>query len=248
MNFFRLRIVNTALVLFIGLLLGYILRDPAAKRAAGPYIPVYPRGYEADKPAQGSGLQAPAPAAREKSAAPKTREAPPAEKADDPGEDYALPVKAPLEADYEVTYGAGPVARKPAAQAAAQASPEAAPAAARKPETDQGLVKGAEDAFFKNPERYAAQYLEMELQMVVARKTQAGWVLNLVHARGGKNIDYIYIEDDFLLGEQPDLRIGYFYNVSFKCGKGNPNSDNKLLGINPSGRKAAWATGVSALE
>lgn len=246
-----MRVVNTGLVLFIGLLFGYILRDPSGRKAA-PYVAVYPRASEAPAPPANYGLQESAPAARNKGAAPKARAAEPAARTDDTGEDFALPVKQPLETDYEVTYRGGEPSenRKPSEPPAVKPREPAAEPPPKSPDAppDSALLKGAEEAFFKNPERYLNQYLEMELQMVLSRKIQGGWVLNLVHARGGKNVDYIYIEDDFLLGAQPDLRIGYFYNVSFKCGKGSANSGNKLLGINPSGKKAAWATGVSALE
>lgn len=244
-NFFKMRVINTVLVLFIGLMLGYILRDPQALKR-GRYVPVYPRAAEAPKPAAEYGLQSQTTAAADRTpAAPAPRE-----RAEDTAEDYAPPVKPPLETDYEVTYAPGdsPRSAKPSEPAMVQTPEPARPAAGQKTEAGSEMVKGAAEAFFKNPERYLGQYLEMELQMILCRKKQGGWVLNLVNPRDGKNVDYIYIEDDFLLGEQPDLKIGYFYNVSFKCGKGTPSAGNKLLGINPSGRKAAWATGVTAVE
>ncbi|MBI4801166.1 MAG: hypothetical protein HY796_01465 [Elusimicrobia bacterium] len=284
MNFFRLRITNTLLVLLIGLILGYLIKDRLGTKEADRYIPIYPRGHIAAKPAPDDSFETlaakdPAAGDRWMSASTGSRAVSPRAKTRETAEDFVLPVKPGPEADYDITYSrsdfqtsagftgpsqayggavSGPMAfgrpktsgLQPSTGAAPQ-TPGAAdgpPARAADAENKDDVVKNAEEGFFKNPERYAAQDLELELQMILARKTQNGWLLNFVHARGGKNVDYVYMEDDFLLGEKPELKIGYFYNVTFKCAKGDLSAGNKLLGINPSGKKAAWATGVSAIE
>ncbi|MBU2574531.1 MAG: hypothetical protein KKH28_10685 [Elusimicrobia bacterium] len=246
MNFFRLRIINTLLVLLIGVILGYIIKERLGGKEADRYVARYPRGYTAAKPAPDDNPETPAakgPAAAGGEGAASTRSlaVSPRAKTDGTGEDFALPVKPAPEADYEITYGGDESQTGPGPA-------DGQPARADKAENKDSVVRGAEDGFFKNPARYAGQDLGMELQMILAKKTQNGWTLNFVYARGGKNVDYVYIEDDFLLGEKPELKIGYFYNIIFKCVKGDLSSGNKLLGINPSGKKASWATGVSAVE
>ena len=75
-----------------------------------------------------------------------------------------------------------------------------------------------------------------------------GWRLNLVYTSPDKKTDYLYLDDSELLGEKPDLRIGYVYKVRFLSGKGETGSGNTLLEIAATGEKAAWATGLSAVE
>jgi hypothetical protein len=88
----------------------------------------------------------------------------------------------------------------------------------------------------------------MEVQMITAKKVDGGWRLNFVHSSAGKSADYLYVDDDDVLGDKPDLRIGYVYKVRFRCGKGYSDSGNSLTHITPTGDKAAWATGLSAVE
>lgn len=102
--------------------------------------------------------------------------------------------------------------------------------------------------FFGKPERYAGREVQLSLQMITAKRGQAGWRLNLVYSGPDKKVDYLYVQDSQLLGDKPDLRIGYGYKVRFACGKGDPSSGNTLLSIEPTGEKAAWATGLSAIE
>lgn len=260
MNFFRLRIINILLVMFTSFVLVLIIKDRLGRKEAGRYAGGYPRGYTAAGPAPDYSPAAPAaqdPAAsvRERFALTGSGVVSSRENTEETEEDFALPVKPASERDYEVTYGDGGAAapEEPSPASAAAVPPGSGTAQGRLAGTAEGkredtVVRGAEDVFFKNPERYAGRDLAMELQMILARKTPNGWLLNFVHARDGKNTDYLYMEDDFLLGEKPELKAGYFYNVVFKCVKGNLSSGNNLLGIQPSGRKAAWAAGTSAIE
>lgn len=103
-------------------------------------------------------------------------------------------------------------------------------------------------AFFGQPAGYAGRDVELSLQMITAKRSQSGWRLNLVYSGPNKKVDYLYVQDSEVLGEKPDLRIGYSYKVRFACGKGDPASGNTLLAIEPTGEKAAWATGLSAIE
>ncbi len=104
------------------------------------------------------------------------------------------------------------------------------------------------DDFFSSPGAYEGKELVLQLQMITAKKTGNGWRLNLVHTGPGKKVDYLYVDDSGELGDKPDLRIGYSYRVRFLCSAGDPASGNKLLAIEPTGGKADWATGLSAVE
>ncbi len=104
------------------------------------------------------------------------------------------------------------------------------------------------DDFFSSPGAYEGKELVLQLQMITAKKTGSGWRLNLVHTGPGKKVDYLYVDDSGELGDKPDLRIGYSYRVRFLCSAGDPASGNKLLAIEPTGGKADWATGLSAVE
>jgi hypothetical protein len=103
------------------------------------------------------------------------------------------------------------------------------------------------ESFFKNPNKYRGKEIEIDIEMIVAKNTGKGWRLNFLHQREDKGIDYIYIDDDSVLGAQPDLKIGHFYKVRFLCG-GGLNAGNKLISIKPTGNKAPWATDLSAVE
>jgi hypothetical protein len=116
------------------------------------------------------------------------------------------------------------------------------------PQSAQRALRGEEDGFFARPERYEGRDLEMQLQMITAKRVPAGWRLNLVYSGRAKEIDYLYVEDSGVLGPKPDLRIGYVYRVRFRCGKGSSAAGNTLLAIEPTGGKADWATGLSATE
>ena len=116
------------------------------------------------------------------------------------------------------------------------------------PQPAQRALRGEEDDFFARPERYEGRDLEMQLQMITAKRVPAGWRLNLVYSGRAKEIDYLYVEDSGVLGPKPDLRIGYVYKVRFRCGKGSSAAGNTLLAIEPTGGKADWATGLSATE
>ena len=139
-----------------------------------------------------------------------------------------------------------PAPEKPAvAQAGRQGAvlETAAPAAPR-----GAALKGEEEDFFARPAAYEGRDLEMNLQMISARRAAAGWRLNLVHTGSGSGTGYLYVDDAGVLGDKPDLRIGYVYRVRFSCGAGKTDAGNTLLDLAPTGAKADWATGLSAVE
>ncbi|MDA8130724.1 MAG: hypothetical protein M0011_04370 [Elusimicrobia bacterium] len=137
-------------------------------------------------------------------------------------------------------------------------APEEEPAADEKDPGEAAVIepvastrpaaKTSPDDFFSSPGPYEGRELVLELQMITARKTGNGWRLNLVRTGPGKKVDYLYVDDYGELGDKPDLRIGYSYSVRFLCSSGDPTSGNKLLSIEPTGGKADWATGLSAVE
>lgn len=237
MNFFRLRIINTLILVLIGFLLGYIIKENRSTgKSAERYVSRYPRAeagpYEPTAANSGTPeektAEADAPAKTEPPSRTGSREEP---------EAFALPLKP--ETDYEILETeSGEPANAPAAETKERTY---------EPRAHQESADAAE-VFFRDPRHHSGQTLTADLQMILAKKTQAGWLLNFAHARGGKNVDYIYIEDDSLLGEKPDLKIGYFYKVRFMCAKGDLSSGNRLLDISPTGGKADWATGMSAIE
>ena len=47
MNFFRLRFINTLLVLFIGVALGYLMKERSGVKKGIPYTAKYPSSYAA---------------------------------------------------------------------------------------------------------------------------------------------------------------------------------------------------------
>ena len=228
MNFFRLRIINTLLLFLIGIVLGFILKEkfyPAARPSGqSAYQASFPSGPEAPPAAQ---PEAEEPEDEPYAAQDAENDTPPAHPAPD------LPRPS--------------VSRAPAARPEPEELViEPAPAAAR--DAKRRAVKGEENGFFKNPAAYEDRELEMELQMIMAKKSERGWRVNLVYSGPGKKTDYLYVEDSELLGEKHDLRIGYVYKVRFLCGKGETASGNTLLEISATGEKAAWATGISAVE
>ncbi|MBU2529416.1 MAG: hypothetical protein KKD35_00095 [Elusimicrobia bacterium] len=88
----------------------------------------------------------------------------------------------------------------------------------------------------------------MDVQMIFARKVDTGWRLNLMHVDSEKGVKYVYLDSDLLLTDKIELKIGYFYRITFKCVLGELDKSNLLLSIYPTGKKADWATGVSAIE
>ncbi len=231
MNFFRLRVINTVLFFLLGALIGFILKDrlfPAkAKEYRQPYQPEYSASSEQ--------LQT-EPAYR-----PEDEDQPPAQiettvSREEPPDEAQDSAPAPKEKK------AGP------APAPAAAVIEAEPAA-RTEDAGPGIIRGEQDDFFAHPDEYAGKELEVELQMITAKRSQRGWRLNFVYTAPDKSVDYLYADDDGgLLGDKPDLRIGYVYRIRFRCGGGRTDSGNSLTFIAPTGQKASWATGLSAVE
>ncbi|HOW88947.1 MAG TPA: hypothetical protein PL037_01600 [Elusimicrobiales bacterium] len=238
MDFFKMRITNTLLVLLIGAMLGYIAgnRGAAGRRAAGKDHAA-PRVIAAteteDRVFQSFRDRA------EGAEAPVSAVSGAADRTDD---DYELPVRLPAGTGDEEAEERG--SGEEPGHAAAEAEEDADEPAGKA----SGVLRGAEDDFFKNPGRFAGEDLEMELQMLTAARRPKGWLLNLARVRSGKSADYVYIEDAAVLGENPDLKIGYFYRTRFRCRKGDTASGNSLLEIVPTGDKAVWATGISAIE
>ena len=224
MNFFRLRVINTFLLFLIGIVMGFILKGKFYPASRAPAQPVYQASYQ-------SQAQTPPEAQPEAE-----------EPADEP---YTVqepePVPASQRRSREPVEEASPPAREALVIEAAAAPAESR---AEKP----AVARGKQDEFFRNPAAYEGRELEMELQMITAKKSARGWRLNLVYTSPDKKTDYLYLEDSELLGEKPDLRIGYVYKVRFLSGKGETGSGNTLLAIAATGEKAVWATGLSAVE
>lgn len=224
MNFFRLRIVNTFLLFLIGIVMGFILKEKFYPAPKAPAQPVYQASYQ-------TRAQTPSEAQPEAE-----------EPADEP---YPVqetePVPASQRRSREPVEEASPPARE-----ALVIEATGAPAESRGEKLP--VARGKRDEFFRNPAAYEGRELEMELQLITARKSVLGWRLNLVYTSPDKKTDYLYLEDSELLGEKPDLRIGYVYKVRFLSGKGETGSGNTLLAIAATGEKAAWATGLSAVE
>lgn len=225
MNFFRLRVLNTFLLFLIGIVAGFILKDRFY-----PAVPA-PQSYPA----------AAAPAEGDREAAET-----------EPAEEDETPVR---EEEEEAPPPARAAAPAVSAETLDEPAPDngenhiviepSAPAAPRRGET----LRGARDDFFRKPGDYAGRELEMDLQIINAKRSASGWRLNFVYTSPDKRVDYLYAEAGAaLLGEKPDLRIGYVYTVRFLCEKGETGSGNVLSAVSPTGEKADWATGLSALE
>lgn len=129
----------------------------------------------------------------------------------------------------------------------AYAAPEIKIPAAQEP---QPAPAGTEaELFVKNTALYRGRELTFELQMLVVRRAGDRWRLNFSFPDLGKRLYYLYLDDSSnVLGEKPDLRIGYFYTVTFFCANGDLTSGNRLISVKHLGRKADWATGVTAIE
>lgn len=230
MNFFRLRIINTLLLFLVGIVLGFILKDkfyPAAR-------PSPDTSYRPAAPARLENLPAARPDSEEPTDEPYT--------VPEPENGNSAPPPAP-----EMPR---PSAPRPDP---ARAEPEAlviepGVAGGESRDARRQAVTGVENDFFRNAAAFEGRELEMQLQMITAKKSQRGWRVNMVYTGPDKKIDYLYVEDTELLGEKPDLRIGYVYKIRFLCAKGRTDSGNTLLKISATGEKAPWATGLSAVE
>ncbi|OGR62911.1 MAG: hypothetical protein A2X31_04020 [Elusimicrobia bacterium GWB2_63_22] len=222
MSFFRLRVLNTFLLFLIGIIAGFILKDRFYPQAPKP------QPYAAEyKPSYGA-------------AAEPEDEIPAEDLADEEIPEEPAPKAAPRPSVSAETLagarngnGDSPIVIEPLP---AQRAPKGE------------AVLGARDEFFRKPSAYAGRELEMDLQMITAKKSARGWRLNFVHTGPDKRIDYLYAEAPGLLGEKPDLRIGYVYSVRFLCEKGETAAGNVISAITPTGEKADWATGLSAVE
>lgn len=225
MNFFRLRVINTFLLFLIGTVLGFILKEKFSPSPAAQARSVY---------------QAPGPVPAE---APPAAQPEPEEPVDEP---YTVP-----EAE------AGPSSGRAAPESAHEEAPlstqealviEASPPSGEAPAAKRPTAKSTPYEFFRNPADYEGREVEMDLQMITAKRSARGWRVNLVYTSPEKRTEYLYVEDSEILGEKPDLRIGYVYKVRFLSTKGETTAGNTLRAIAPTGGKAAWATGLSAVE
>lgn len=225
MNFFRLRIVNTLLFFAIGILIGFILKE----RFYGAPKPQYPQRYQSLYSGQAETGSLPAP---EIETAVEQEETEIAEPPAEPAPAKARKTAARSEEDYS----------SPLVIEASETEAEAEPG------KRDALLRGSQEQFFRRPGDYAGRELEMELQMITAKRSARGWRLNFVYSRPDKSVDYLYVDDDEIVGDKPDLRIGYVYKVRFRCTKGDASSGNVLLLLAPTGDKASWATGLSAVE
>lgn len=224
MNFFRLRIVNTLLFFATGILIGFILKE----RFYGPTKPQYPQRYQSVYSSQNEPAPLPAPEI-ETAVEPDETETP--EPPAEPAPAKTRKAAARSEEDYS----------SPLVIEASE--PETEPAVKK-----DALLRGSQAQFFKRPGDYAGRELEMELQMITAKRSARGWRLNFVYSGPDKSVDYLYVDDDEIVGDKPDLRIGYVYKVRFRSTKGDLSSGNVLLLLTPTGDKASWATGLSAVE
>ncbi len=260
MNFFRMRFVNTMLLFGVGITIGFMLKEKFYPAADLQNAPAYQSAYTSANPKGRSagGLAAEAAAGGSPDAAPEQDELGPGETSQEEGDSSATAPE-----DSESVKAAAPAAAgsgdsavqqgtsAPAGYSSSWLSSAAAGAPIiiepeRVPATPE---RGQEEAFFRNPASFQGRELQMDLQMITASKTVSGWRLNLVYAGPKKTLDYIYLDDtDGVLGAAPDLRIGYIYDVLFSCSSGLTDSDNKLISIKPTGQKADWATGMSAVE
>lgn len=238
MNFFRMRILNTFLVLLIGILLGYIAKDRSGMRTAASYAGKRQSSVQVIAASEPDAAELSA--LKDRPAGSGTSPAGPADRTD--GEEFELPVKLPA-----ATEGADHSYKEEDNPSMADTDiPDEAPVP--KGEKAGGVLRGAEEEFFRNPGRFSGETLEFELQMLTAVKRQKGWLINLAHIKSGKSADYLYVEDESVLGERPDLKIGFFYKIIFRCRKGDPAAGNTLLNLVATGNKAVWATGISAIE
>ena len=240
MHFFRLRIINTILFLVIGILIGFILKGRF-------YAPSQPAPEQRYHPSYESPAAGPA-AAPDESA----DENPAAEQPSDlparPAAQARTLARAEETGDNDKeTYNDDYPVKKNSKEKELSIEPdteEPAPAPAR----PTAALKTDPLQFFKATAAYAGRDLEMTMQMITTKKSGSGWRLNFVYTAPDKSIDYLYVDDKDVLGESPDLRIGYFYRVKFRCGRGDATDGNTLSSIEFTGEKATWATGLSAIE
>ena len=235
MNFFRLRFLNTLLLFLIGIVVGFILKErfyPSPKQPystafqgapAAPAAEAKPEAADSDD-GEMNGYQQDS--SQDETAAKPAAAAKPRAKAREDIYDSADNGEQPIVIESDADNG-GPARPKAAA--------------------DQ-VLRDSTDRFFRNPGEFSGRELEMKVQMITAKRSQRGWRLNFVYTGPDKQLEYLYVDDAEVLGDKPDLRIGYVYKVRFRCGGGSASSGNSLSSISATGDKAAWATGLSAVE
>ena len=95
------------------------------------------------------------------------------------------------------------------------------------------------ESFFKNPERYRNSELELKLELLNLEKISGKWRLYMGYTARNKDAGYIDLEADGFPGDPGRLVVGSFYKVRFKCLKGDFASGNSLLSIIPPAGKAS---------
>lgn len=218
MNFFKLRILNTSLIFIIGILLGFVLKDKA-------FTP--------------KDTRLPAPGIRAKT---NNRTSPVGSQSsfNDLNEKEEYNVFDDYEA-YDIPTQQKNIKNKPIKEQDLETATE-------NDEVEFIKFMDFSSPFFKNPKKFKNEIVSMDIQMIFARKGVSGWRLNLMHVDSQRGVKYVYLDSDLILSNKINLKIGYFYRVYFKCTRGELNKGNILLSIAPTGKKADWATGISAIE
>ncbi|MCG2726225.1 MAG: hypothetical protein L6420_08255 [Elusimicrobia bacterium] len=221
MNFFKLRILNALLLFIIGILLGFIIKDKifSPKDGRSPASAIITKTNKISSNVDS--LEA------------------------KDGKDEILDEKEEYNVfDDEEAYDVSSQQQK-SEKTLDQEKENETPT-----ENEDDTVKFVDlsEPFFANPNKFKNEIVTMDIQMIFARKVDSGWRLNLMYVDSQKGVKYVYLDSDLILSDKIELKIGYFYRVSFKCVKGELNQGNTLLSIKFTGKKADWATGISAVE
>lgn len=220
MDFFKLRFINVFFLFAIGIALGFLIA-----RARSSQGGAYPSGNEITAVYPKGPVPAVAPSVAISSVE-SSQNAPTPMDEDD---------------EYQLSVVGDALSNTP--------SVEVSPSKTEQEERPAYVRKDNSEAFFSSPSSFKEKEVFVKVQMLTARKKDAGWRLNFVYSDEDRNLSYLYVDDeDNLSGGAPDYKIGYIYNVMFYCGKGELKSSNRLLSIRPTGDKTPWASGVSAVE
>ena len=218
MNFFKLRILNTSLIFIIGILLGFVLKDKAFT-PKNNHLPAQGIRAKTNTGTSPVGSQSSFDSFDEKEEY----------NVFDDDEVYDIPVRQKQ------------IKNKPIKETDLETITE-------NDEVEFVKFMDFSDPFFKNPKKFKNELVSMDIQMIFAKKGISGWRLNLMHVDSQRGVKYVYLDSDLLVSDKINLKIGYFYRVYFKCTRGELNKGNILLSIAPTGKKADWATGISAIE
>ena len=208
MSFFKMRVINTFLVLVIGLTLGFLLKASPHKygRVAGKERPTF---NSPDAQTIRSGRES-------TSVSEETPDS--GEGRDEPGlEIFTSPF---------TKEGSGP-GNEPDEDGEKPESSEG---------SSEGTERqDRAESFFKNPERYKNSELELRLEMVNLEKIGGKWRFYMSFTARNKDVGYIDIDADEFPGDSTRLSVGAVYKVRFKCLKGDFISGNSLVSITAAG-------------